>query len=273
MIGFLATVLGFYVLLVGGLYLFQRNLMYFPDRSRPDLVRAGLDGIRELTVETQDGLRLTSWYRGAASGKPCIVFFQGNAGNIEHRAFKVRVFIGAGYGVMLVGYRGYGGNPGEPSEEGLYADARAALSALEKEGVEPRRMVLYGESLGTGVAVRMAAERAALAPVAAVVLEAPFTSAVDAAGHYYPYVPVSLILKDRFDSALSIAGIGAPLLVFHGENDRTMPIRFAKALYDQAGQPKEAFWVPGAGHNNLYDFGVAREIIAFIARHTLSKGS
>jgi hypothetical protein len=208
---------------------------------------------------------LLSWYRAADADMPTVVLFQGNAGNIELRGSKARPFMDAGYGMMLVGYRGFGGNPGSPSEQGLYEDARAALRYLGENGVSAERVVLYGESLGTGVAVRIAAEQAGEnAPVAAVVLEAPFSSIVDAAAFYYPYVPVSMMLKDRFNSIDAIADIGAPVLFVHGEEDEVTPIRFGKRLFDAAEEPKQAFWVRDAGHNDLAEFGLHDRVTDFL---------
>lgn len=255
-----------YLALVGVLYFFQRGLIYYPDTKAPDMAAAGVPDMRPVRTVTSDGLELLSWYGGAASGKPTLVLFQGNAGNIQYRGYKVRPFLNAGYGVMLVGYRGYGGNPGRPGEQGLYADARAALDYLENIGVGPERIVLYGESLGSGVAVRMATERAAAArPVAAVVLEAPFTSIGDVAAYYYPYIPVRWLLKDRFESAAIIAAVGAPVLVVHGEQDEVIPMRFGKTLFDAALQPKQAHWVRDAGHNDLADFGLIELVLDFLS--------
>ncbi|MBT4463757.1 MAG: alpha/beta hydrolase [Rhodospirillaceae bacterium] len=254
-----------YAVLVGVLYFLQRSLLYHPDTSQPDMKAAGVADMQAVQATTSDGLELLSWYRAADADMPTVVLFQGNAGNIELRGSKARPFMDAGYGMMLVGYRGFGGNPGSPSEQGLYEDARAALRYLGENGVSAERVVLYGESLGTGVAVRIAAEQAGEnAPVAAVVLEAPFSSIVDAAAFYYPYVPVSMMLKDRFNSIDAIADIGAPVLFVHGEEDEVTPIRFGKRLFDAAEEPKQAFWVRDAGHNDLAEFGLHDRVTDFL---------
>lgn len=255
-----------YVLLVGVLYFFQRGMIYFPDTTAPDMAVAGDIDMLPVRTVTSDGLELLSWHGKAASDKPTLVLFQGNAGNIQHRVYKVRSFMNAGYGVMLVGYRGYGGNPGRPSEQGLYADARAALEYLENSGVGSERIVLYGESLGSGVAVRIATEQAAAArPVVAIVLEAPFTSVGDVAAYYYPFIPVRWLLKDTFDSAAIIATVDAPILVVHGEQDEVIPFIFGKRLFEAALQPKQAYWVREAGHNDLADFGLYERVIDFLS--------
>ena len=164
---------------------------------------------------------------------------------------------------MLASYRGYGGNPGTPSEAGLAADARAAVGWLADRGVEPDCLVLYGESLGSGVAVRLASQT----PVAAVLLESPFSSVADVAQALYPIFPVRALLHDRFDSVARIADIGAPLLVMHGEADRTVPVRFGRRLFDAAAEPKEAWWVAGGGHVDLHRHGASQVVLDFLARH------
>ncbi len=264
MINFIAMASAVYVVFVGALFLFQRNMMYYPDASTPSPVASGVPEMSEVTAVSDDGLSLVSWYRAAAEGRPTMVYFQGNAGNVGSRAFKVRPYLDAGFGVLLVGFRGYGGNPGKPTEQGLYADGRAALDFLVSQGVAAGRTVLYGESLGSGVAVQMAAERAPGEPVAALVLEAPFSSIADVAAHHYPYVPARWLIKDRFDSAAKIAGVRAPVLIVHGRRDRTVPMRFGKRLFEAAVEPKEGHWLEGADHNDLYDFGTARIVIDFL---------
>ena len=254
-----------YALVAAGLYVGQRSLLYFPNRVAPDPARYGLaDAIAPVDYRTEDGLVLSGWYRQAAQAdQATIVYFHGNAGHHGDRGPVVRYLWEAGYGVLLAGYRGYGGNPGTPSEAGLAADARAAAGWLAEQGVNPACIVLYGESLGSGVAVRLASERR----VAAVVLESPFSSVADVGQAHYPIFPVKLLLRDRFDSLSRIAGIGAPLLVMHGEADRTVPIRFGRRLFAAAAEPKQAWWVPGSGHVDLHRHGASDIVLDFLAQH------
>ena len=247
----------------GILFLAQRRLMYIPNPTVPDPALAGVAEMAPVQVNTADGLSLLAWYRPATGAdKPTLVYFHGNAGNIGNRGHKVRPYLDAGFGVLLLAWRGYSGNPGSPSEEGLYHDGRAALSFLAEAGVPSSRIVLYGASLGSGVAVQMATER----PVGAVVLEAPFTSAADVAARHYWYVPARYLLLDRFDSRAKIDRIGAPLLVVHGERDRVIPVKFGRALFEAAAEPKEARFYPAAGHNDIYDHGAARAVLEFVTR-------
>ena len=271
MINLAAVAIGIYAALLGGLFLAQRQLIYFPSQHLASPAEAGMPEMQTLRVTTGDGLTLTFWYRPAGKGRPTLVYFHGNGGNLSGRGFKVRPYLDAGFGVLLAAYRGYGGNPGKPSETGLYADARAQLNFLKSQGVEPRNWVLYGESLGSGVAVQMAYEQAGAGPqggspdpVGGVVLEAPFSSLADAAQAHYPYVPARLLVRDRYDSMAKIDRIGAPIFIFQGEEDGVISSKQGKRLFQAAREPKQAKWVPGAGHNNLYEFGVAGLVIEFV---------
>jgi uncharacterized protein len=250
-----------YLLLLVALFGCQRQMMYMPMGSAPDPAAVGLPDAELVAAQTEDGLQLTSWYLPPTEpGLPTIVVFQGNAGNISHRAFMARTLADAGYGVFLTGYRGYGGNPGSPTETGLFRDGRAVLDTLAGRDVEGEDIVLFGESLGSGVAVRMAAER----PVGAVVLIAPFTSAVDVAARHYPIFPVRLLMKDRFDNIDHIADIDAPLLIIQGDNDTIIDPAQGRRLYDAAREPKTIVTIPGAGHNDIYDRGALEEVLSFL---------
>lgn len=252
---------GCYGLALGALWLGQRRLIYLPDRVVPERARAGAEDMAEVTLTTADGLALLAWYRAPREpGKPCLVYFHGNSGHLGMRAGKVRPYLDAGYGVLLPAWRGFSGNPGRPTEAGFYADGEAALAYLESHGIGAPRRVLYGESLGTGVAVEMALRHGALA----VVLEAPFTSVPDVGRHRFPIFPIKAMVADRFDSLAKIATIDAPLLVFHGSADRVVPPRFGRRLFEAAAEPKRAHVIEGAGHNDLYDFGAAERVLEFL---------
>jgi len=259
LLGFAAAA---YAALVGGLYLFQRQLLYLPDRTRPELMGLAQLGVREVMLSTEDGLPLLSWYLPARPGRPVIAYFHGNAGHIGYRAERLLRFGREGYGVLMLEYRGYGGNPGTPSETGFYADGRAALAFLEREVVAPNRLVLYGESLGSGVAVALAAKHQA----AALILEAPPTSVAEVAQCHFPYVPAARLVTDRFDSLSRIGSVKAPVLVVHGERDRVVPVRYGRVLLDAAPEPKEGWFAPEAGHEDLARYGSLDVVVAFIER-------
>jgi len=252
-----------YVALVGAVYLVQRRMMYFPDPGTPDPARYGVPEMQAVGLETSDGLSLRSWYRPPARpGAPVLVYFHGNAGHIGHRGHRARPYLDAGYGVLLAEYRGYGGNAGDPTEEGLYADGRAALDFLAKRDVAGDRIVLYGESLGTGVAVQLASETR----VGAVVLEAPFSSIAEVGARHYWYLPVRLLMRDRFESMGKIGRIGAPLLVLYTEHDEVVPPDLSEKLFEAAVEPKEIHAFRGVGHNGLDGDGLARRVRDFLAR-------
>jgi hypothetical protein len=232
------------------LWLGQRHLLYLPSSGllAPDIV--GLANLRVLDIRTQDGLTLGAWYvppRQAALPAATVIVFNGNAGNRSHRAPLAWQLAEAGYATVLVDYRGYGGNPGTPSERGLLADARAVVATLRADAEAGRaRLVYFGESLGSGVAVQLAVEL----PPAALVLRSPFTSITDVAAHHYWFLPVRRLLWDRFDSLSRIAHVGCPLLVVAGDRDRVVPFALSQRLFEAARQPKRFVRVPGADHND-----------------------
>lgn len=249
---------------VTALWALQRDLMYLPDDAPlvPPSHYAMLDGVEEANVTTADGLELAAWYVAAPPGRPTVLMFHGNGGSLVYERYRLKHFMDAGLGAMLLAYRGYSGNEGTPTEEGLYEDARAALVWLERRGIDGKSVVLYGISLGTGVATKMAAER----ELGAVVLEAPYTSTVDVAALRFPVVPVAWLLEDRFESLTRIEAVTEPLLVMHGDSDFVIPQRFGRQLYEAANAPKEGFWPTGVGHNDLFDNGGFDVALDFIRR-------
>jgi fermentation-respiration switch protein FrsA (DUF1100 family) len=252
-----------YVAVLGGLYLFQRQLLYHPDRARPQLGALAQLGVREIAVPTADGLSLLSWYLPPRGGGPVVVYFHGNGGHIGYRAGRVERFARKGYGVLMLEYRGYGGNPGTPGGAGFLRDAEAALRFVDAQGVQDGRLVLFGESLGSGVAVPAAAGR----EIGALVLEAPFTSIVDAAQYHYPFAPAALLVSDRYDSLSRIGEVKAPILMLHGARDGVVPASLGEALFAAAPEPKQRWVAPHAGHEGLDRHGALDVVIAFIDRH------
>jgi uncharacterized protein len=258
----LGSALAAYGVVVGALFVFQRHLLYLPGGGPPDLGTLAAIGVREVRLTTADALSLLAWYLPPGDGRPVIAYFHGNGGHIGYRAERLRWFAREGYGVLMAEYRGYGGNPGTPNEAGLLTDAAAALDFLEAEGFAPNRIVLYGESLGSGVAVPVAAQR----QVAALILEAPFTSVAEVAQYHYSFMPAGALVRDRFDSLARIGDVKAPILILHGERDRVVPVRFGRALFDAASEPKELWVAPEAGHENLIWFGAFDAVHNFLRR-------
>ena len=255
--------LGLVLALLLLLKVFQRRLIYLPIGQVPP-VEAVLPGAEEVAFDTEDGLRLAGWFvppRGA-DRRTAVLVFNGNAGNRSYRAPLGDALAAHGFAVMLLDYRGYGGNPGQPTEAGLRIDALAALAYLEAR-MEDAPIVYFGESLGTGVAVELALER----PPAALILRSPFTSLTDIGRMHYPFLPVGLLLTDRFPSLDRIGAIECPLLVIAGERDRIVSASFSRRLFDAAPQPKRLLMIPGVGHNDdelLAGDTMIREIVDFL---------
>ncbi len=238
-----------YAAALSGIYAFQRDLQYFPSHRDPLPQAAGLEGVERVTLTTPDGEVLVLWFAPPAEGRPVILFLHGNAGAMPDRADRLAFYQSRGLGAAFLSYRGYGGSTGSPSETGLLIDAKTAYDHLRGLGLAAERIVLVGESLGTGVAVQTAAQN----PVGAVVLEAPFSAAVDIARQAYPWAPVGLLMKDQFRSRDHIAHIRAPLLILHGDADGVIPQGFGKRLFDAAKDPKTFLSLGPVGHEALFD--------------------
>ncbi|MBM3779028.1 MAG: alpha/beta hydrolase [Acidimicrobiia bacterium] len=246
-----AAIVGVMAALVALLWAFQRSLIYFPFGVPPPPADIGLTDVAPVTWDTEDGLVLRGWFFGTRSrdGAPrtTVLVFNGNAGNRAHRAPLAEALGSHGLQVLLMDYRGYGGNPGSPSERGIAADARSARAYLaSRSDVDLSRLVYFGESLGAAVAVGLAAEH----PPAALVLRSPFTSLAAIGGHHYPFLPVRLLLRDRYDSLGRLPRIRAPLLVIAGDADRVVPVEQSRRLFEAAAEPKQLLVLPGADHND-----------------------
>jgi fermentation-respiration switch protein FrsA (DUF1100 family) len=241
------------------MYVFQRSLMYFPDRARTPPAAAGLPQAEEVTLTSADGERLIAWYIPPQDSKPLVIYFHGNGGALNLRADRFRWLTTHGFGLLGLSYRGYGGSSGKPSEAGLLLDASAAYDFAAAR-YPSGRIVLWGESLGTGVAIALAAGR----QVGGIILDAPFTSAADIGAAAYPFAPVRWFIKDSFHSDERIGRVKAPLLVLHGEMDRIIPIRFGERLFTLANEPKQMVRLPSGGHVDLDDHGAPAAVRAFL---------
>lgn len=254
-----------YIAIITSLYFAQRKFVYFPDPRVQARADYGADQMSVVKVTTEDGLALSGWYHPPEGDKPVIVVFHGNASHMGMSAWKVRPYIEQGYGALLPAYRGYAGNPGKPTEQGLYRDARAFLAWLrEAKGIPENRIVLYGESLGTGVAVEMAATH--YKDIKALILESPYTSFTEMARRQYFFVPfVALLVRDRYSNIDKIAGVKAPLLIVAGKLDMIVPVTMGRKLFAAANEPKAMVEVPAAGHNNLYMHGAEYRVLHFLS--------
>ncbi len=240
---------------------FEDSLIFFPTRY-PDgewdveaVARGSGCTVEDCFYPSEDGVQLHSWWcrrTAAEPDEPLILFFHGNAGNLSHRAdlmFELANRVGAT--VVVVGYRGYGRSEGSPSEDGLYADARAAWRFVTVDrGVDPGRVVVFGKSLGGAVAVNLAAET----DPAGLIVESTFTSIPDMATRHYPFVP-KFVIRTRMDSLAKIGGIGCPLLAIHSRSDEVVPFELGRKLFEAAPEPKTFYEVEGAGHNETWLVG------------------
>ena len=239
----------------------QRAFIYFPDRRRIAPETFGLAGVFEHVTQTSDGERLIAWYMPATPGKPTILYFHGNAGGLVTRAERFQEFAEAGFGLFMPSYRSYSGSTGEPSEAAIIADAALTWERLVAEGVDPKDIVLYGESLGSGVAVQLAAKHTPRA----LVLEAPYSSVVDIGAWRMPLLPVRLLMLDKFKSVRHIRAVHSPLLIIHGERDGIIPIRFGRKLFEAAREPKRFIAYPRGSHSDLYGYGAFADAVTFLS--------
>ncbi|GAB5468222.1 MAG: alpha/beta hydrolase [Rhodospirillales bacterium] len=254
-----------YGLLALALFLFQRRLIYATGRkpAEPQPLDGRLPEV--LSAEAADGSRCSHWlWTPRDPEKPLLVLLQGNAGNIGHRIDCYGFLVEDGYGLLLVGYRGYGGNPGKPEEAGIIADARAALAAL-RQRLPRARVVLFGESLGAAVAIALAAE----GETAPLFLLGPFDRLVSSAKARYPWMVVEPLLKETWDSLARIDKVRQPLFWLHGAEDRVTPSRFGRRLFEAAPGPKTELVVPDGGHlGHLDDPEVRARFYDWLARQT-----
>jgi uncharacterized protein len=241
------------------LYTFQRSLLYHPQRRPVAPADVGFSEAEAVILETRDGERVIAWHVPPRPGHPLVIYFHGNAETVAKRVDRHRELIATGAGLLAVSYRGYMGSTGRPTEPGLLDDAEAAYAfAASRHPAE--HIVLWGHSLGSGVAVALAARR----PVAKLVLEAPFTSTIDVARRMFPLVPVRRLMHDQFHSDERIGAVTASILILHGGRDIVVPIALGEQLYQLAREPKRFVRYPQGGHDDLDAYGAGVEARRFI---------
>jgi fermentation-respiration switch protein FrsA (DUF1100 family) len=244
-----------YACILAVLFTDQRSLLYPASDRRTTAAEAGLTGFQDLVLETPDGEHLVAWWKPPQPGKALILYFHGNGGSLWNDRLRAKALTASGRGLLMISYRGYSGSTGTPTETGLHTDAHTAYAWVARS-YEASRLVAYGESLGTGVAVRLASEQ----PLAGLILDAPYTSTADVASLTYWYVPVRWLMLDQFRSLDIIQNVQAPLLILHGTDDRTIPFAFGERLYAAAPEPKRFVRIEGGSHSrNLEQGGVAVE--------------
>jgi len=260
MINFMIFFVTVYVTILVIMTVFQRNFLYHPDTNIGAPEQYGLTGFSEQILKTSDDVTIQTWYKPAQPNVPTVVYFHGNALHMGNRAGIYSAFANKGFGVLAVSYRGYGKSEGKPTERGLYKDARRSIKFLtDTQQIPNDKIILYGESLGTGVAVQMATEQ----NFAALVLQAPYTSVVNRAAEIYWFFPVHFIMNDKFDSIGKIGSVKSPVLIFHGELDATIPIHHGKTILAAAHEPKKGIFFPDVEHNNFDSGVIANDVYEF----------
>jgi len=254
----------FYILLVTVVFIFQRNLLYHPDLDNyikdQDAKEPG--EIEKVKITTKDNIDLIGWFYGQDMIRSkTILFFHGNAGSLENRTYKLNHFKNLNLNFLIIAWRGFSGNKGKPNEIGLYEDAKSAINWLKEKGIDENNLIIYGESLGTGIAIEIAQNK----NFAGVILESPFTSMIDAGKNNFPYLPVRLLLKDKYESDKKIKNINSPILIMHGKVDKIVPFYMGEKMYALANEPKYSYFSEYDNHMLEYNEKLLKALKDFIS--------
>jgi len=260
-INILLTFAFIYFLIIVITYIFQRNLLYHPTDNNYSKDEISVL-VKKIKIKTSDNIDLISWYHNKKSNNyKTILFLHGNAGSLENRIHKINHFKDINVNFLLISWRGFSGNKGKPTEEGLYEDARSAVKWLESNGVKEKNIIIYGESLGTGVAIEIAQNK----KFAGIILESPFTSMIAAGKDKYPYLPVSFLLKDKYENDKKIKNIKSPILVMHGMVDNIVPFHMGNKIYNLANEPKYSYFSKYDDHMMEFNENLLKALKEFIA--------
>jgi len=249
-----------YFLVLVYLYFFQRTLIYHPNENNYSNDKLTVS-VNEVEIQTKDGITLLGWYHEKNLREfKTLLYFHGNAGSLENRIHKLNKFDDMQINFLIIAWRGFSGNKGKPSEKGLYEDGQSAIKWLLEKGLKEEDIIIYGESLGTGVATHLAQNR----NFGGVILETPFISMVDAAKTFYPYIPVNLLLKDKFDNKNKVKNINSPILIMHGEVDQIVPFSMGKKIFELANEPKFSYFTKYDDHMMEYDENLIKALNSFL---------
>ena len=252
-----------YLVLIIFIYFYQRNLLYHPSENnyQNDNIKFNYD---EIFIKVEEEIQLKSWIiRKDLKKFKTLVIFHGNAGDLSNRIYKLNELYKLDINILLISWRGFSGNKGSPTEKNLYADAKASIKWLNEQGVKNSQIILYGESLGSGVAVEIGKEN----NFNSIILESPFTSIENSAKIYYPYLPVKLLLKDRYDSISKIKKINTPILIMHGKKDDVVPFSMGKELFEKANSPKYSYFTSDDDHMMEFNTSLLNEVKNFIEKY------
>ncbi len=257
---FFSIIILIYLSITTILYFSQRNLLYHPSENNysDDQLTVTIEKVK---ITTEDNLELLAWYHEKdIINSKTILYLHGNAGSLENRIHKINNFENININFLLLAWRGFSGNKGQPNEQGLYKDAKAAIKWLNKKGVKDQNIIIYGESLGTGIATEIAQNK----NFAGIILEAPFTSMVDMGQKIYPIFPVKFLLKDKYESKNKIKNIKSPILVLHGRKDKIVPFYMGEKIFEMANSPKFKYFTDLDDHMMNFDEKLVNEIDLFI---------
>ena len=252
-----------YLILLTLIYINQRKLLYLPSENNylDDPINFTYN---EFFIKVDKNIKIKSWLIEKDLQKyKTILFLHGNAGNLFNRSYKLNRFNELNLNVLIISWRGFSGNPGKPNETNLYGDAKKAVKWLNDRGVKTKNIILYGESLGTGVAVEIGQNN----KFNSIILESPYTSMEKTAKIYYPYLPVKFLLKDKYESEKKIKNIKTPILIMHGKKDNIVPFNMGKKLFEIANKPKKFLQIEEDDHMLSFNDGLLLEIKNFINKH------
>ena len=252
-----------YIVVIIFVYFYQRNLLYHPSENnyQNDTIQFNH---QEIFIKVNDEIKLKSWIINKdLKNFKTLVFFHGNAGDLSNRIYKLNELDKLDINILLISWRGFSGNEGYPTEKNLYEDAKAAINWLSGKNVNNDQIILYGESLGTGVAIEIAKNN----NFNSIILESPFTSIENSAKIYYPYLPVSFLLKDRYDSISKIKKINSPILIMHGRKDDIVPFFMGKKLFEKANSPKDSYFTDIDDHMMEFNSQLLNKIKDFITKY------
>ena len=259
----LSSIVVAYLVALVFIYFYQRNLLYHPSENNYQNDEIQFD-YEEVNIEVENEIKLKSWLINKDFKKlKTLLIFHGNAGDLSNRIYKLNELNKLEINILLISWRGFSGNKGSPTEKNLYKDAEAAIKWLNKKNVSNNQIILYGESLGTGVAVEMAKKN----DFNSIILESPFTSIENSAKIYYPYLPVRYLLKDRYDSISKIKMVKSPIMIMHGEKDDVVPFSMGKKLFEKANNPKHSYFTSTDDHMMEFNPELLKEIKNFIEKY------
>ena len=259
----LSSIILAYIVIVLFTYLYQRKLLYHPSENNYTGDEIQFD-YKEVFIEVDKDIKLKSWFlKKDLKKNKTILYFHGNAGDLTNRVHKLNELNKFNVNILIISWRGFSGNPGKPTEKNLYNDAKKSVEWLNNTGIENKNIILYGESLGTGVAVEIGQNN----KFNSIILESPYTSMYKAAKIYYPYLPVKFLLKDKYDSEKKIKNIKIPVLIMHGKKDQIIPFNMGKKLFEIANSPKFFLQIDEDDHMLTFNDKLLSEIKNFIEQN------